>query len=376
MQGKQVRSVSDHIDVTNLTTKLFYCVMLDCLEAYNKAGANTYFTATALKKVKESTTIHKDIKKYIIEYHKPNVKPNMLAPFAKKALQAIHHNPNATNKKQQKLKLISAKICGSITVPWSKYVSTEENLLPSMLPLMYLSNVRRLHDEAKITVPNTDYVSSPFGRRKFGAKNKKIQIRGQKNTFADVSDLKDLEPRTRVDAVGRGYITLTDMVMKVFYDENEEDNSFKIEDIFNYPPPPPQPASNNTTVEEAEEVPHLAQAKASDKMDIDEGDDDGNKTPTNKRKAESDIDTKDKYSVTEFVTILDDMFTKSVADAEFDKCMRNVKWLPGMDKAKKKELKDNCLLAVKRIIHQEGTRMKMIPQKSNEAKKAKTSTKK
>jgi hypothetical protein len=248
------KRASDAVNITSLTTQLFYAVLLDFMTAYQLVGFNAKLTTIAVTELKGCDNIEENMLKYVTNYSGDNVNSkkdlrdpgkNMLGE-----LQKPKYDPNFPNKKRTQMKVLPARLCGGgITTKWMQSTDT---CYPCLVEVLMLVMVRKLFDEAKIsnkekkTVEKDDTL--PFANRKFRFKKMKLERQNEEGKWVLVSSLEEMRPKTNVNSMGQGYITLTDMVMKAFPIKDKERakklrsdafDAFTVKNIFDYSLPKP-----------------------------------------------------------------------------------------------------------------------------------------
>ena len=256
---KSRKRASDAVNITSLTTQLFYAVLLDFMTAYQLVGFNAKLTPETVEELEGCDNIEENMLKYITNYSGDNVNSkkdlrdpgkNMLGE-----LQKPKFDPNNPDKKRTQMKVISARLCGGgITTKWMQSTDT---CYPCLVEVLMLVMVRKLFDEAKLTTKEKKTMGNndtlPFSNREFQFKKMKLETKNEKGEWVLVSSLEEMRPETNVNSMGQGYITLTDMVIKAFPMKNKERakklrsrafDKFTVKNIFDYNLPEP-PISEN-----------------------------------------------------------------------------------------------------------------------------------
>ena len=110
------KRASDAVNITSLTTQLFYAVLLDFMTAYQLVGFNAKLTPETVKELKKCKNIEENMLKYITNYSGVNVnsKKDLKEPGKNMLgeLQKPKYDPNSPNKKRTQMKVIPARLCG------------------------------------------------------------------------------------------------------------------------------------------------------------------------------------------------------------------------------------------------------------------------
>ena len=247
------KRASDAVNITSLTTQLFYAVLLDFMTAYQLVGFNAKLTPEAVKELKKCKNIEENMLKYITNYSGDNVnsKKDLREPGKNMLgeLQKPKYDPNYPNKKRTQMKVIPARLCGGgITTKWMQSTDT---CYPCLVEVLMLVMVRKLFDEAKISNKEKKKgkdVTLPFAHTEFRFQKMKLERKNEKGDWDIVTSLEEMRPKTNVNSMGQGYITLTDMVMKAFpVKDNTRTkklrsnafDAFTVENVFDYSLPKP-----------------------------------------------------------------------------------------------------------------------------------------
>ena len=262
------KRASDAVNITSLTTQLFYAVLLDFMTAYQLVGFNAKLTPEAVKELKGCKNIEENMLKYVTNYSGDNVNSkkdlrdpgkNMLGE-----LQKPKYDPNSPNKKRTQMKVIPARLCGGgITTKWMQSTDT---CYPCLVEVLMLVMVRKLFDEAKISNKEKKMGKDdtlPFAHTEFRFKKMKLERKNEKGEWVLVSSLEEMRPKTNVNSMGQGYITLTDMVMKAFPIKDKlrtkklrsnAFDAFTVKNIFDYSlPKPPISEDDNDNEDDDDE---------------------------------------------------------------------------------------------------------------------------
>lgn len=247
------KRASDAVNITSLTTQLFYAVLLDFMTAYQLVGFNAKLTPEAVKELKKCKNIEENMLKYVTNYSGDNVnsKKDLREPGKNMLgeLQKPKYDPNYPNKKRTQMKVIPARLCGGgITTKWMQSTDT---CYPCLVEVLMLVMVRKLFDEAKISNKEKKKgkdVTLPFAHTEFRFQKMKLERKNEKGDWDIVTSLEEMRPKTNVNSMGQGYITLTDMVMKAFpVKDNTRTkklrsnafDAFTVKNIFDYSLPKP-----------------------------------------------------------------------------------------------------------------------------------------
>lgn len=247
------KRASDAVNITSLTTQLFYAVLLDFMTAYQLVGFNAKLTPEAVKELKKCKNIEENMLKYVTNYSGDNVnsKKDLREPGKNMLgeLQKPKYDPNYPNKKRTQMKVIPARLCGGgITTKWMQITDT---CYPCLVEVLMLVMVRKLFDEAKISNKEKKKgkdVTLPFAHTEFRFQKMKLERKNEKGDWDIVTSLEEMRPKTNVNSMGQGYITLTDMVMKAFpVKDNTRTkklrsnafDAFTVENVFDYSLPKP-----------------------------------------------------------------------------------------------------------------------------------------
>lgn len=247
------KRASDAVNITSLTTQLFYAVLLDFMTAYQLVGFNAKLTPEAVKELKKCKNIEENMLKYVTNYSGDNVnsKKDLREPGKNMLgeLQKPKYDPNYPNKKRTQMKVIPARLCGGgITTKWMQSTDT---CYPCLVEVLMLVMVRKLFDEAKISNKEKKKgkdVTLPFAHTEFRFQKMKLERKNEKGDWDIVTSLEEMRPKTNVNSMGQGYITLTDMVMKAFpVKDNTRTkklrsnafDAFTVKNVFDYSLPKP-----------------------------------------------------------------------------------------------------------------------------------------
>lgn len=262
------RTRSDVINTTTLNTQIFYAVLLDFMTAYELVGFNAKLNTATREELEQCMNSDENVPsqelkneealiRYVIQYCSENTEPKTVQATGRVMLGELlkpRFDPDEPDTVRKQFKIVLAKIGGgSILRNWMANIAN----LPGLLEDVMITQARKLYDEAKIPRKDKpeviDKTVSPFGNREFKpSKKKQLQIKRNNGRYVEVSKLTEVAPETNVNNEGKGYITLTDMIRKIFcLEEETQQTSYTIKNIFDYSLTQQKEEENNSDSDDA-----------------------------------------------------------------------------------------------------------------------------
>lgn len=247
-EKKKVRSTSDLVNMATVTNQLFYAIVLDFMMAYHDIGFHAKMNFDTVMDVlnknelgvaDETETLidEESVHRYLQEFCKPNTDHNKIIAVGKVMLRELlrpRFDGTIPAPKRRQMKVITANIGGN-TIK-SKWMGPD-SCYPAIIEIMLFLMARKLHDEAnELETEKKNKDALPFGNRKFSHKDKKLMIEVD-GEMEYVTTLEQLQPETNIDEDHNGYITLTDMVRKAFFDPAIEESGkgkLDVHSVFDY----------------------------------------------------------------------------------------------------------------------------------------------